>query len=158
MFGEPNRRDFLRHGTAAGTGLFLGGAGTLLAAQPAQPQPKRPRVAAVYTIFRHRSHAQNIMENFLHRYLFNGQVTDPGCDIVSIYADQVAPKGDLTQEVSKKYKIPVYKTIREALTLGGKNLAVDAVLSIGEHGDYPTNALGQVEYPRKRFFDAIVDV
>jgi hypothetical protein len=40
--------------------------------------------------------------------------------------------------------------------LGGKELAVDAVLSIGEHGNYPVNKLGVREYPRKRFFDEIV--
>ena len=31
----------------------------------------------------------------------------------------------------------VYPTIAEALRCGGKRLAVDAVLIIGEHGDYP---------------------
>ena len=46
----------------------------------------------------------------------------------------------------------------EALTLGGEALAADAVLSIGEHGEYPVNARGQREYPRKRFFDEIVAV
>ena len=35
-------------------------------------------------------------------------------------------------------------------------LAVDAVLSIGEHGSYPRTKLGQTKYPRKRFFDEIV--
>ena len=64
----------------------------------------------------------------------------------------------MAQEVSRQYRIPIFKTIDEALCLGGKRLAVDAVLSIGEHGQYPTNELGQTEYPRKRFFDAIVAV
>src|SRR5207248_1315997 len=44
------------------------------------------------------------------------------------------------------------------LCRGGKALAVDGILSIGEQGKYPVNKLGQVEYPRKRFFDEIVAV
>jgi hypothetical protein len=122
----------------------------------ADPAPKRIKVAAVYTVFRHRSHAQNILENFLQPYLFNGKIVDPGTDVVSFYADQRVPEGDRTDEVARTFKIPVHKTIRDALTLGGKDLACDAVLLIGEHGDYPVNTLGQIEYPRKRFFDEIV--
>lgn len=164
MFAAIGRREFLRAGAGAvAAGGVLGVPQWLAAAQaptaqPAQPNPKRPRVAAIYTWFTHRSHAHVILENFFHNYLFNGKITNPGVDVVSIYADQTAPKGDLTQQVANKYKVPVYKTIREALTLGGKQLAVDAVLSIGEHGNYPLNDMGVREYPRKRFFDAIVDV
>ena len=61
-------------------------------------------------------------------------------------------------DVAREYNIPIYPTIAEALRLGGKSLGVDAVLSIGEHGKYPVNAKGQMEYPRKRFFDEIADV
>jgi hypothetical protein len=53
---------------------------------------------------------------------------------------------------------PIYPTIAEALCLSGKRLAVDAVLPIGEHGRYPIDVKGKREYPRKRFFDAIVAV
>ena len=123
----------------------------------AAPARRRPRVAVVYTIFTYRSHGHVLLENFLKPYLFNGKLTDPGVDVVSFYADQ-RPAGDMTDAVSKEYKIPVFKTIREALSLGGKSLAVDAVLSIGEHGSYPVNELGQRMYPRKRFFDEIVAV
>jgi hypothetical protein len=42
------------------------------------------------------------------------------------------------------------------LTLGGDTLAVDGVLLVGEHGEYPYNELGQHLYPRKEFFDEIV--
>src|SRR5262249_40927288 len=122
------------------------------------PPPRRLRVAAVHTVFRRRSHAFNILENFLQAYLFSGRRIDPGMDVVSFYADQTAPEGDLTQAVAPRYHIGVYPTIAEALCVGGSELAVDAVLSIGEHGEYPTNSLGQVEYPRKRFFDESVAV
>ncbi len=124
----------------------------------AQERPRRPRVAAIYTVFHHRSHAHVILEKFLRPYLFCGKIVDPGMDVVSIYADQRRNDGDMTDDVARQFKIPIYKTIRDALTLGGKELAVDAVLSIGEHGNYPTNKLGQVEYPRKRFFDEITAV
>lgn len=140
---------------------FLGGAATTLpclgAALAAQPA-RRPRVAAVYTVFRFRSHAHNILENFLMPYLFNGNRTVSPCDVVSFYADQRSPTGDTTDEVARRFRIPVYRNIADALTLGGRELAVDAVLSIGEHGEYPFNRLGQHEYPRKRFFDEAVAV
>ena len=62
----------------------------------------------------------------------------------------------MARDVARAYGIKIYPTIAEALRVGGDKMAVDAVLSIGEHGRYPTNAKGQVEYPRKRFFDEIV--
>jgi hypothetical protein len=112
------------------------------------------RVAAVVTAFTYRSHAHVILENFLEPYLFNGERTDPGTDVVSLYVDQ-SPRGDMARDVAGAHGIKIYPTIAEALRLGSDRLAVDAVLSIGEHGRYPTNAKRQVEYPRKRFFDEI---
>jgi hypothetical protein len=144
--GECSRRQFLGGVLAAGLGTVAG------------PPARRLRVAAVYTVFRRRSHAFNILENFLAPYLFNGQRRDPGMDVVSFYADQTAAQGDLTRAVARQHHIGVYRSIAEALCVGGRELAVDAVLSIGEHGEYPTNALGQVKYPRKRFFDECVAV
>ncbi len=147
-----SRREILQTGAALGAAALTGS--DLGAAQPR----KRPRVAAIYTVFRHRAHAHVLLEKFLRPYLFNGRRTEPPVEVVSFYADQVAAEGDMSDEVAKQFKIPRFKTIADALTLGGKGLAVDAVLSIGEHGDYPTNKLGQVEYPRKRFFDEAVAV
>lgn len=151
-FDNPfSRRDLL-------TAATLGSASLLLPECFAEDKPARPKVAAIYTVFRHRSHAHVILEKFLRPYLFNGKRIQPPVEVVSFYADQIAKDGDMTQAVAKQFKIPVHKTIEGALTLGGKNLAVDAVLSIGEHGDYPVSKLGVVEYPRKRFFDEIVAV
>ncbi|MDP6555314.1 MAG: hypothetical protein QGF59_12535 [Pirellulaceae bacterium] len=152
------RRDFLRAASVSATsaatfGSAFGSGERLRAMKPV----RRPKVAAIITQFTHRSHAHVILENFLEQYYFNGVLTDPGVDVVSIYADQL-PGGDMSKKVSADYHIPMYKTISEALTRGGKELAVDAVLSIGEHGNYPHNELGQHMYPRKRFFDQIVAV
>jgi hypothetical protein len=125
--------------------------GHLWADAPKEP----PKVAAVFTEFTYRMHAHVFLENFLEPYLFNGQVTQPGVRVVSFYADQL-PDKDMARDVAKRYGIPMFGSIAEALCLGGKELAVDAVLSIGEHGTYPVNADGVREYPRKRFFDEIV--
>jgi len=149
----PTRREFLAaSGLAVGTSCLLPSRSSACGLSR-----KRPRVAAIFTEFFYRSHSHVILENFLEQYLFNGQLTDPGVDVVSFYADHL-PEGEMSREVARKYKIPMFPTIDEALCMGGDELAVDAVLSIGEHGNYPTNALGQKLYPRKRFFDEIVPV
>ena len=130
------------------------------------------RVAAVFDVMTHRSHANVILENFLEPYYFDGAVVDPREDfqIVSLCADH--PEGheesgdpvrrkDMSKAVAREYGIRLYDTIAAALCAGGEQLAVDAVLSIGEGGGgdkYGYTELGQPKYPRKRFFDEIVAV
>lgn len=149
MQPKLDRRQFLI-GSAAGLGSCL------LSPLSAEPV-RRPRVAAIFTVFRFRSHAFNLLENFFKPYLFSGKLVDPGVEVVSMYADQL-PEGDMARDVSKRFNIPLCPTIEDALTLGTGGLAVDAVLSVVEHGEYPTNARGVVMYPRKEFFDQAVRV
>ncbi len=148
----PDRLQFCRRGVAAAAAAL----GLTGSATPAAE--KRLKVAAVFTEFTYRSHAHVLLENFLEPYYFNGRRTDPGCDVVAFYGDQFPACRDLAGAVAKAYHIPIYPTIAGALCAGGKELAVDAVLSIGEHGNYPVNSKGQREYPRRRFFDEIVVV
>src|SRR5438445_853216 len=148
------RREFLSRGGRAAVGTMLTSALPISALASGK---KRPRVAAVVTAFTYRSHAHVILENFVAPYLFNGRWISPDLDVVGLYVDQF-PDGEIGRAFAAKYKIPIYITIAEALCLGGDKLAVDAVLSIGEHGEYPYNEKGQHEYPRKRFFDEIVAV
>ena len=145
------RRDLLQRSALAAGACF---AGAPLAFSSPQ---RKPKVAALFTEFRLRSHAYNILENFFEPYLFNGQLVEPGCEVVSFYADQF-PSDDMAREASKRFNVPLFKSIDEALCLGGRELAVDAVLLIGEHGDYPFNELGLHLYPRKQFFDQAVAV
>lgn len=118
-------------------------------------EERRPKVAAIFTELRHRSHAFNILMNLMGTCLFRGKRVDPGVDVVSWFADQF-PANDMARETSQRLRVPLFDSIDKALCLGTQKLAVDAVLLIGEHGEYPTNELGQKMYPRKQFFDQIV--
>lgn len=122
-----------------------------------EPSPRRPKLAVLFTEFTYRSHAHVILENFLEPYLFNGHKTEAGCDVVALFGDQF-PGRDMGRKVADRYGIPIYDSIDKALCRGRDQLAVDAVLSIAEQGNYPINELGQQEYPRKRFFDESIAV
>ena len=66
---------------------------------------------------------------------------------------------DLSRERLERFpSMKGYPTIAEALTLGGEELAVDGVLIIGEHGEYPTNEKGQCLYPRYEHFMQMAEV
>ena len=149
------RRRFLEQ-AALGLGAGLICPATLLWGAP-PPDNRRPRIAGLFTAMYELSHAYHILEAHMGPYVFNGRMTDPGVDVVSWYADQF-PKNDLAREAAARLNVPLHDSIAGALTLGGDALAVDGVLLIGEHGDYPENELGQRMYPRKEFFDQIVAV
>jgi hypothetical protein len=129
-------------------------AATVAAAAPAAP-PKR--IAIVATIYRYLSHAQHMGDRFLVGYPYAGAWHKPDMKVVSLYVDQ-KPEGDQSGDRAKEFGFQVYPTIAEALRCGGKELAVDAVLIIGEHGNYPRNDKGQILYPRYEFFEQCVKV
>jgi hypothetical protein len=118
---------------------------------------ERIRIALIATITKHLSHAQHIGDRFLVGYPWKGRWHAPAARIVSLYVDQ-HPEGDQSAGRAREFGFEVYPTIAEALRCGGPELAVDGVLIIGEHGDYPRNELGQILYPRYEFFKACVKV
>ena len=118
----------------------------------------RPKIAAIVTEHRQRSHAQHVVDRFLWGYPWHGRHHHPPMDLVALYTDQV-PESDLSRDRAKHFpSMKIYPTISEALTLGGEKLAVDGVLLIAEHGRYPRNEKGQTLWPRYQFFQEIVDV
>ena len=138
---------------------FLGSLGCGFAASSLSGASAGPRkrLAIVTTEWRYRSHAWHMGERFLVGYPSRGRWHQPPLDVVSVYVDQ-KPENDLSRARSREFGFPIYPTIAEALRCGGDRLAVDAVLVIGEHGNYPRNELGQKKYPRYEFFKQVVDV
>jgi len=145
-----NRRHFLG---AVGTGLV--GASLTRAAQPAVATKKK--LAIVTTEWRYHSHAWHMGERFLVGYPLKGQWHQPPFEVVAAYVDQF-PENDLSRKREAEFGFKIYPTIAETVRNGGKKLAVDAVLVIGEHGNYPDNELGQKKYPRYEFFQQVTDV
>lgn len=115
------------------------------------------RIAAIFTEYRANSHADVIVGKYLEGFLQNGKPPFPRSKIVSMFAEQF-PKDDMARDMAAKHKAPIFRTVADALTLGGDKLAVDGVLLIGEHGDYPTNDKAQKLYPRFEMFLKITDV
>ncbi|HEX2037338.1 MAG TPA: hypothetical protein VHS99_24425, partial [Chloroflexota bacterium] len=146
--------------------------------------PDLPRVAAIVTTYYPRSHADVIVSKLLADYTHpaprdvaaydfhrafrslteaplpideQGRLRAPRVRVVSLYTDQV-PANDISREWAQRAGVPIFPTVREALTLGVAGLAVDGVLIVGEHGDYPHNERGQHLYPRRRLFEEAVEV
>jgi hypothetical protein len=115
------------------------------------------RLAVIATVYRYRSHAQHFTDRFLVGYPHEGRWHRPPVRVASLYVDQ-RPEGDQSADRAREFGFSVYPTIAEALRCGGDRLAVDGVLLMGEHGEYPRNELGQVLYPRYEFFQECVRV
>ena len=116
------------------------------------------RVAAICTIYHPKSHADVIVTKFLE-----GASTDEGfrpfedVRITSAYIDHVL-ENDVGLDRLAKHGVPRHPSIRRALHAGSSKLDVDAVLLVGEHGDYPWNERGRHMYPRRYFFEQIAGV
>ena len=140
-----NRRRMLQAGLSAGVVMALDTRG-------AGAQTARPRIAAVVTEYRENSHADVIVTKFLEGCKVLDTDFQPQSQVVSLYLDQT-PLTDMGREMATKHKVHRAENIADALTLGTGKLAVDGVLLIGEHGNYPYNDIGQHMYPRRRFFE-----
>lgn len=124
---------------------------------------QRKKIAALITEYRPNSHADVIVGRLLNGYYINGQHHEPRVEVVSMYTDQV-PDMDMSRDLAAQHGFKLYPSIRQALTLvadesyGPRELAVDGIVLIAEHGAYPYNSLGQKLYPRHRFYKEMLDV
>lgn len=118
---------------------------------------ERKKIAAILTEYRPGSHADVVVGKFLQGFPTDEGVLAPRVDIASMYVDQF-PEADLSRAVAAEHGVPIFGSIPHALTLGGRELAVDGVLLIGEHGDYAWNEKHQHLYPRKHFMEQICGV
>jgi len=159
---STTRRRFLAQSAGLAATAFLP---ARAAGQQTYPEPRAliaapasdKKVAAIVTTYHRYSHADNLVTRFMEGYHVAGKSYPPPCQVASLYIDQVTDI-DIGRPLAKQWRVPVVKSPAEALTLGTGKLAVDGVLVVGEHGDYPRNEKGQKLYPRRRFFEEAVKV
>ena len=149
-----SRRELLGVAGLAGVTAVAGRA----AAAVPQTAPGRPRIACLASYWAApNSHADWIITKLLDGYWWQGAHTPSRIDIASVYIHQ-HDTSLLGQKICQAKSIPIYKTVAEALTLGGADLAVDGVVIVAEHGDYPTDLKGHWLLPRWWIYQQVVKV
>src|SRR3954470_4284971 len=124
----------------------------------AQTARNRPRIACLVSYWGlPTSHADWIVNKLIDGYWWKGAHTPSRVDVVSVYVHQL-DTSLLAQKVCKAKNIPIFKTVREAVTLGGKELAVDGVVIVAEHGNYPTDLKGHWLLPRWWIYQQVIRV
>lgn len=158
-----SRRKFLAGAAAltmsgASTGPVRGDAAppTHVLSRPPKPDAagRRP-IAVVTTVYRPMSHSYHIAGRFLHGYSLHGAFHVPKFHVRGLSVDQT-PDNDLSRDLAKEFGFRWSRNPADVL-LDGDKLAVEGVLLIGEHGNYPRNDKGQILYPRWELFEKIVE-
>ena len=145
-------------GLAALTGIVSRCCSADSASRCVEDWQRRPRIACLVSYWGlPTSHADWIVNKLLDGYWWKGAHTPSQVDVVSVYINQF-DTSLLGQKVCKAKNIPIFKTVGEAVTLGGKELAVDGVVIVCEHGNYPTDLKGHWLLPRWWIYQQVIRV
>ena len=140
MAHRPTRREMLATTGLTGMAALTG----VASSAGAQTTPRRPRIACLVSYWgATRSHADWIVTKLIDGYWWQGAHTPSRVDVAAVYMHQ-RQTSTLGEKVCKAKGIPVFDTVAGAVTLGGKALAVDGVVIVGEHGDSEVAAFSTV--------------
>ena len=137
--------------------LFVAIAFCRPAAMRGEERTGKPKVAAIVTAYYHNSHADMLASRLVQGYHLNGAGEFPPIALASVYTDQV-PDNDISRRLAREHGFRLSPTVKDALTLGTDRLAVDGVLLIAEHGNYPESNTGSIVYPKRRLFTELLSV
>ncbi|HTK78120.1 MAG TPA: hypothetical protein VL371_22830 [Gemmataceae bacterium] len=152
-----SRRKFLASAAAATLGSGLAHRPTDASVTSPPSHAGRAPIAVLATVYRPLSYAYHLVGRFLHGYPRGGEQHVPAQYVHSLWVEQ-APENDLSRELARLFDFRRARTVRDALLDDQGRLAVEGVLIIGEHGNYPRNEKGQILYPRAELFEQVTDV
>lgn len=135
--------------------LATAAVGLATGSMAAEPPPK---IAVVTTYYgKPGCHANELATRFFAGFPFGERLVRPRVRVASLFIEQREPDG-IGERIAAMTNVPVYPTIREALTLGGEKLAVDGVLYVGQHGSFLTSRLGARMYPHLAHLEEVFRV
>jgi hypothetical protein len=79
-------------------------------------------------------------------------------EVVQRPPEELEPMSDLSEARSQQFGFRLCRNIPEALRCGGDRIAVDAVLTVVEQDNYPSNDKGQILLPRYDFFQQCAQI
>jgi hypothetical protein len=120
-------------------------------------QSGRKKIACLSSTYHVRSHSDNFITRFLEGYWIHEKYYEPPFEVASLWIDQIHP-ADIGVRLAEAYGVRLSSSIADALTLGSGKLAVDGVLLVCEHGNFPHNEKNQQLYPRYEYFEQAVKV
>src|SRR5438067_3108084 len=133
-----SRRKFLASAAALTLGSGMpAGAAVKRGPGPAARDGRTP-LAVLGTVYRPLAHLYHLAGRFLHGYPRDGQHHLPAQFIHSLWVEQ-APENDLSRDVCRRFGVRRARTVRDALVDADGRLAVEGVLIVAEHGNYPRN-------------------
>jgi hypothetical protein len=106
------------------------------------PVQGRKPLAVLTTVCRPMSYSYHVLGRFLHGYPREGQLHVPDFAVYSLCVEQT-PENDLARPWGREFGFRVTRSVSEALLEQGQ-LAVEGVLILAEHGNYPRNDKGQI--------------
>ena len=119
------------------------------------PLERKP-VAGIGTVYGMNTHADLILGRMAQTETLDGMGRVSTLRMASLHVAQT-PKTDISRRIATDLAIPIHKVIPDALTLGQGKIAVEGILVVAEHGEYPLSPTGAIAYPKRKFFEQIFE-
>jgi len=116
----------------------------------------RKAVIGLTTVYHYNSHADMFYTRLLRTETLDDRGRVPSLRLRSLYVDQIAEK-DLSQSLCERYRVARSLKLDAFVQEAGQG-PVEGVLLVAEHGKYPSSPTGQVVYPKRRLFEAVLRV
>lgn len=108
------------------------------------------------TVYHHNSHADMFLSRLLQGYLLDGTGEFPGMKLDALYIEQF-PATDIGSRLAREHSIPLFGDPSAALSASGPKASLDGIFVVAEHGAYPESDTGQFMYPKRAWFEKIIE-